>query len=368
MKNMSENVSKEFVALSREVAKSGKPHSITVRDLLRHFGQERRGSEVVRFINYKLRYLGLDTEPPFEEVHIDSSVQLIPRPKRPRGRPPKSILATPPNLNVIPTVPVHSAPEIVTVQASDEQLEAPREAVLRIGLLESAIRKPYSVRSNDPLEMAITLLMMHDITHIPVMQSERMVEGIITWRSIGRTKAANRQTARAQDCMETVPRIVPLDAPLFDTVRNVIQEGVVLVQARDKTICGIVTSWDIAHQFVNLSEPFLYLEQIENHLRHLLGKAKLRTGELKALVDPADSERQTRTRTVDDLTFSEYLRGLGMPDYWERLKLGIDRQLFVAQLDSIRKIRNAVMHFHPDGITKESREVLARTRAMLQGL
>jgi hypothetical protein len=210
--------------------------------------------------------------------------------------------------------------------------------------------------------------MMHDITHIPVMQSDRAVEGIITWRSIGCKKAANRATTKAQDCMEPVSRIVAIDAPLFNTVRDVIQHGVVLVQARDKRICGIVTTWDIAKQFVTLSEPFLHLEQIENHLRHLLDKAKLTIEELRALVDPTDTERQASTRSIDNLTFGECLRGLGKQETWEKLHLGIDRVLLVKQLDAIRKIRNSVMHFHPDGITEIDREMLGRTREMLQAL
>jgi len=365
---MSDTVSKEFVALGREVAKSGKPNTMTVRQLLRHFGQERRGSEVIRFINYKLRYLGLETTPRFDEVHIDGSLSIIPRPKRPPGRPARRHDRKEPSTPVAEACSKEGTSEPLAASTKEDRAEEPLQAFLRIGLLESANRKPYTVRSNEKLETAVTLLMMHDITHIPVMQGDRVVEGMITWRSIGRTKAANRETVRAQHCMEQVPRIVPLDAPLFDTVRDVIQQGVVLVQARDKTICGIVTSWDIAHQFVTLSEPFLYLEQIENHLRHLVAKAKLKPDELRSLVDPEDGERQARTQTVDDLTFGEYLRGLGRPEFWERLKLGIDRALFVGQLDAIRKIRNAVMHFHPDGITKSDREVLARTREMLQDL
>ncbi len=37
-------------------------------------------------------------------------------------------------------------------------------------------------------------------------------------------------------------------------------------------------------------------------------------------------------------------------------------------LDAIRKIRNSVMHFHPDGIEPSDLAVLAKTREMLQRL
>ncbi|HEV2455801.1 MAG TPA: CBS domain-containing protein [Verrucomicrobiae bacterium] len=364
---MRETVTEEFIVLGREVARTAKPQTMTVRELLRHFGQERRGSEVVRFINYKLRYLGLETEPRFDEVHIDGSVNIVPRQRRPPGRPAK---------NPVPVITL-SPEEIDGRGVSSAQLSAEynndeddrtRQPYLRIGLLSSANQKLYKVRGNDKLETAVTLLLMHDITHIPVMQSERAVDGIITWRSIGRSKAANKSIVKAQDCMEPAPRVVPIDAPLFDAVSDIMRDGAVLVQARDKTVCGIVTTWDIAHQFVTLSEPFLYLEQIENCLRHLLARVKLKPDELKSLVDPVDAERLAVALTLDSLTFGECLRGLGKPEIWDKLKLGIDRGLLVHRLEAIRKIRNAVMHFHPDGISQTDRDALAKTREMLQGL
>lgn len=365
---MSDTVSKEFMALGREVARTGKTHSIKVRELLNHFGQERRGREVIRFINYKLRYLGLDTEPRFDEVHIDGNVRIIPRPKRLPGRPRKH--GTEPATAVASTSAPQHAPTAIstsTVGEADEEAEEARRPYLTIGLLACADRKPHCVRPGDDLKTAVTLLLMHKISHVPVMQTERVAEGVITWRSIGQAKAGNRDAVKAGDCMEPV-RVLAQNAALFDAVREIIQHGVILVQAKDKTICGLVTAKDITEQFVALSEPFLFLEQIENHLRGLLEKAKLTAQEMRDLIDPSDSARKATATKVDDLTFGEYLRGLGRQDLWGRLKLGIDRNLFVQRLDAIRKIRNSVMHFHPDGISVTDREVLAKTREMLQGL
>lgn len=168
---MSDTISKEFVALGREVAKSGKAQPMTVRELLKHFGQERRGSEVIRFINYKLRYLGLDTSPRFDEVHIDGSINVIPRPKRPRGRPFTFGTKKPVAVEVAgPTAAARKSPtEVSATLAGEDEAEEPRQPFLRIGLLGSANTVPHSVRGSDTLETAVTLLMMHDITHIPVM-------------------------------------------------------------------------------------------------------------------------------------------------------------------------------------------------------
>jgi hypothetical protein len=90
--------------------------------------------------------------------------------------------------------------------------------------------------------------------------------------------------------------------------------------------------------------------------------------ELRQLVDPTDAERLHRTKTVDELTFGEYLRGFQKEWVWERLRLGIDHQLFLKRIEEIRVIRNSVMHFHPDPITVSERATLAMTRELLQSL
>lgn len=62
---------------------------------------------------------------------------------------------------------------------------------------------------------------------------------------------------------------------------------------------------------------------------------------------------------------------MGVPEMeaiWNKLHLLLDRSSFCIRLEEIRSIRNKVMHFHPDGISDEDREILRKTRQMLQGL
>ncbi len=140
------------------------------------------------------------------------------------------------------------------------------------------------------------------------------------------------------------------------------------MRAKDRTICGLVSAQDIATQFVTLSEPFLFLEQIENHLRAILEKARLTASQVKELVNPADTERVEKANCVDDLSFGEAARAFGREDIWSKLHLLLDRSVFCIRLEEVRSIRNKVMHFHPDGISDEDREILRKTRQMLQSL
>jgi hypothetical protein len=127
------------------------------------------------------------------------------------------------------------------------------------------------------------------------------------------------------------------------------------VRGEDRTISGIVTTTDLSLQFQQLSEPFLLLAEIENHIR-LLIDGKFTAAELSSVKDGADPDRTIET--VADLTFGEYLRLLENPQHWEKTGLEVDRKVFVKELDKVRLIRNDVMHFDPDGITSDDHKSL----------
>jgi hypothetical protein len=169
---MADNINPEFIALAKEVAKTGQPCSLTIRQLLNHFGVERRGREITQFINYKLKYLGLETDPKFDQVldqvHIESTVKIIPRPIRPRGRPRKYGVTEINSVAEVQFISPANSEKLETpkteiiVSEEDEEAEELRRPYLTIGLLASANKKPDSVRSN----VATTIKIYADfVTH-----------------------------------------------------------------------------------------------------------------------------------------------------------------------------------------------------------
>ncbi|NUM53146.1 MAG: CBS domain-containing protein [Candidatus Hydrogenedentes bacterium] len=358
--------------MAKQVVVTGRPLTISVRQLLEFFWQERRGKYVTRYIRSKLTSLGVETDPPFEDEHIDGIIKLFPREKRGPGRPPKAGKKTPGAVAVVPPALVvndtESSPVIEENIPVEDSVEDERRSYLPISLLSAANRKPVSVRPGDEIETVVFQLMSEGLAHLPVLRDSRSPEGIITWQSLGKANAGGDPPKTARECLDVDVRVVGLDTPLFDAVRDIIKSGVVLVRNKSNEICGMLTAQDIAEQFVALSEPFLFLEQIENHLRNLLIRAKLSQQELNSFIDPADKRRTQGKITVDDLTFGEYLRAMSKEEVWSRLALRINRKLFIDRMDKVREIRNSVMHFHPDGISDGDRELLAKTREMLQGL
>ena len=347
----------KFSDIADQIEQSGKPKGITVRKLIESFGHYRRGKNVNRKIRNSLKRHKLTTEPDFELVHVDSRITVKPLEQS------TTVVAVRKRTRM-----TNSSEQAKPVEDSkaDSANDAEREVILTIGQLPSADRKPTFISRSESIERAITLLLQDGVDHLVVSQNERQAEGIVTWASIGKTRAGRRECRTVNDCMELQPWIVRYDHPLFDAVREITHRGMVIVTSDKALICGTVTSADIAQQFVSLSEPFLFLEQIENHLRALLRSVRLGTERLKAMVDPRDEARQKRLKSVDDLTFGETWRAFDNKDIWEKLGLPLDRKTLRDRLETVNEIRNSVMHFHPDGISDEERQILRLTREMLQ--
>ena len=110
----------------------------------------------------------------------------------------------------------------------------------------------------------------------------------------------------------------------------------------------VVTAADIGQQFISLAEPFLILEQVENHVRSLLDDKFTKEQLGRCCILPI------RNGTLKPIR--RCIRLLQNPDHWGRLGLKMDRATFTKRLDEIREIRNDVMHFHPDGISDHDKK------------
>jgi hypothetical protein len=152
---------------------------------------------------------------------------------------------------------------------------------------------------------------------------------------------------------------------LFHAIPAIIEDGYVLVRADDKTISGIVTASDLSLQFQQLSEPFLLLGEIEQHVRKLI-EGKFALSDLQDAKDPADVQRLVER--VADLTLGEYIRLLDNSNRWTMLKVNIDRAIFIAELKEVKRIRNDVMHFDPDPLGESELSTLRSFVRLLQRL
>jgi len=325
----------ERLAAIRQELEEGNTETATARRLLGWFGHARRTWGVVWRIRQALDKHGLRTEPDFEGTWIDETMAFVLREEvedaSTTGAPAAGEGAE---------QPVVEGDEGVAGQATDQRY--------RISRLESANTRPTSVTPDTSVSQAATIMLANDFTQLPVMNGETP-KGMVSWRSMGRELALGKPPKTVRDCM-TRPHIVERDASLFDTIGLVRRFGAVLVRDSTNKICGIVTANDFSQQFRQLAEPFLLLGEIENQIRAWI-EPIFSKDDLQAAKDPNDEDREIEQ--VSDLTLGELLRLLQNRDSWGKLGTKLDRTVFVRHLEDIRRIRNDVMHFDPDGVAEQ---------------
>ena len=292
---------------------------LSVRELVRKFGYERRGDRINSDIRNVLENNKLTTDPDFAVGWIDSSI----------------------------TIRLDS-------DGSDASKSNPTfDPTHRIGSLEAANKAPMSVKPDNALNVATTKMLLHDYSQLPVMSSEYSLKGIINWESIGSSLLLRPSCEYVRDCMNP-PEVFSADKPLLEAISAIAEHGYVLVRGGSNTITGIVTATDLSLQFMQLAGPFLFVGEIEGHLRHLIhGKFTL-----QKMQEASTPEESPSIKGSSDLTLGAYCRLLENLENWKLLNLKIDRIEFAAHLDEVRQIRNDIMHFNPDGLSPEETKKL----------
>ena len=164
----------------------------TPRTLLRAIGGHRRTRGNVSYINYALRALGLKTNPHFNTYGIDDAVKLF------------RIEDLESESNSLTASGDTNATDQVSDSANtsdSDSIETDFDPVHRISRFFPE-QEIVSIDRNAPLDKAITLMLMHDFSQLPVMQSERDLQGLISWRSIGTSRLLKSSVSTVADCTE----------------------------------------------------------------------------------------------------------------------------------------------------------------------
>lgn len=335
-----------------ERVRDGKKPKHTLRSLLGYFGQARRGSVVNYRIAEALAALDLRTEPDFRSAFIDEQLTFVPADTPPVEPPPKGK-----EQDEEPTEKVYVG--------KDARRDGSTFRVVRFLNEDKLAQGVTYLRPDDTIQEAITLMLARDYSQIPVMTSERELKGIVSWKSLGSAFGLGEAPKHVRECMESTDSIVDEDDSIFKLLDLVAQNEVALVRARDRRFVTLFTAADLGELYRELSEQFILLGEIEDCIRALLERGRFTAEELAEYRSP-DGERPIRR--MDDLTFGAYLKIVENSDNWHRLGLAVDRAIVVKDLHEVRTIRNAVMHFDPDGLTPEQVEHLRNVLAFLRRL
>jgi len=340
----------ELQEVRKQLERGQVPPEVTARTFLAWFGAQRRGVGVVRGIRGALEELELETDPDFESAYIDSEIGF-----RRTDAGDGTTGAT--QASDAETDGEEATPEVRMIGGTVS------DPTYRMGRLASANQALFTVKPDATLREATTLMLVHDVSQLPVMQSEFTVKGMVSWSSIGAKLALGLECKTVSDCMEDA-RVVSSEASLFDVIDTIVRYQYVLIRNTQNRITGIVTTSDLSLQFRQLGEPFLLLGEIENHVRSLL-MDKFTEEQVAEVRDPTD---QRQISSVADMTFGQYIRLVGKPEHWDLLRLNLDRSVLIKDLDRIRLIRNDVMHFDPDGLSEDDLSFLRDFARFMQRL
>lgn len=329
---------------------AGNRRRVKVRTLLSWFGQKRRGSSVVWTIRRAMEDLGIRTDPDFSTVGIDAFVSF----------------------SLAPTKATAAQDHSGTADGRSAKGNGPTESsasdpALYVGMLPAASSGVITVTRDSTVTEAVTKMMYHNYSQLPVTQDLRRIDGMVSWRSIGvaRTTKGGKDCDYVRDCYDKDCSTVGLDTPLLDAVAKIARDEVVLVLGPDKRITGIVTTSDLSLKYHELAAPFLLLQEIEYRLRLLIDDAFSKE-ELAEARDPRDDNR--KIEEAADLTFGEYIRLVESDENWTRLSLSLDRRVFVKLLRDVRDVRNEIMHFSPDDLSSENLNKIEKLRKLLEQL
>lgn len=325
----------DVLAQALERAQQGDPIRMSVRDFIAMWQAKGRGPRVVERIRSDLAEVGLATRPDFRAWGLDSVVRLVVAP---------------------PAVPEPATPDL------DQEESGPESLRLQVGNLASASAGIVSVTPSHDIAAATTLMILHDYSQLAVLEGERSLKGAITWETLGRGHLRGRP-ARVSDVTMASESVV-YDADLLSLVPRIVEAGFVFVRGVDNKITGIVTTADLSKEFVDLARPFFLLGEIERRFRRLV-QACFAPKELAEAVDRAD-EREVESAA--DLTLGELERLVQRPEHWQRLRLSVARNEFLAAIARVRDVRNDVMHFSPDPPGEEELESLRGFLRLLRHL
>lgn len=310
-------IREDFNEIINEIQENNKEFTMSPRDFLAYFHCAKRTKGNTGKIDNFLESKQIETIPNYKNVWIDGELTLKHKP-------------------------------IAKSKTESDPIQ-------RISILPSANRIPITITRDAKLTDAITKMMMHNYSQLPVLGSPKNIVGFITWESIGYAITNGITSEHAKDYLDFEHTILEYDTPLLKAIKTVIEKEYVIVQKKDKSFSGIITLADVSSQFLTLTEPFLILEEIENLIRLLLNDKFL----VQELIDFCENENNDKSiESIDDLTFGQYIRLIEKPENWKKLKLKIERVTFIQQLNIVREIRNDVMHFDPDGITPEQKQAL----------
>ncbi|MEU7573374.1 CBS domain-containing protein [Micromonospora sp. NPDC049240] len=313
---------------ARAAAESDQPRSFTVREFIGLWGLEDRDRMATAQVEADLANHGLTTSPDFRAVSLDRIIRVV----------------TPPEQDEDESSTEGSAE---TAEAIADELS---EEGVDIGLtLENLFPHRMSLVSVPPsatFEEAITAMQINDYSQVAVLANSHQLYGSVSWESIAAAKHRN-PNATFSDAIDrgARDRVFDYDRRLLDVLGTLQQHGFIFVRDDQRKISGIVTAADVVRKYDETATPFFLIGEIDQELRHLI----VNTFDEETVKQACLAAKLT-FKSLETMSIGQYQAVLNNAGCWAQLGWPLNRELFIARLDELRKVRNKVMHFNPDPV------------------
>ena len=229
-----------------------------------------------------------------------------------------------------------------------------------IRIIENA-RPLISANSESSLKDIYTKMISNEISLIPIIDHNgKHFRGYIRQKDLFRALIDDYEAFINKKIDDFIVigkelRIVNESMSLNDLMDKLNNRPSVLIRNESDKYTGIITPRVLAEFLFEYSEKFLLIEKIENNIRERIKKNNIK---LHKIIN--DLYNKPLPETVNELDFGQYI--IVLSKKWEQLGLNsLSRKEFFSRLDSVRKYRNALMHFkscdHKAG-TEDSRSLL----------
>lgn len=251
-----------------------------------------------------------------------------------------------------------------------------------------------TVSPDQSVETALSLMIKHDFSQLPIVDGEKRVQGIVTSNTILRGLHFTKTTIDKLHVIDikTDAPICLRDDDIFDVLERMRNNYSCLVVDNEKRLIGIITDFDTSDYFRSRAENIMLVEDIERTLKDFIMFAYPRATngtdhpDLAAAVQQAVAPPHEFTqfkqalakyvkailpdaknfdvkhaqaafaeftahnidiKSFEDLTLGEYIALFLHGNRWEHFKTAIllDKKAIQQVLDSVRVIRNKLAHF-----------------------
>ncbi len=213
--------------------------------------------------------------------------------------------------------------------------------------------KPLCVSRDTRLSDALALMIEHDYSQLPVVNSAGHLTGIVSESSIVGTYYHCAGAPQFLDLpvhhCQTSAVTISLESDIFDAL-DLLQRVYAVVVVEGHEPIGILTNYDTAHFFRDISEDLIIVEDIETTLRQHIETAFPSEHEMTAaLMRAFDADKQNPRRPryeYDEMSFGQHVQLIATEENWSRFgELLGPKQVFRALMDPVGDIRNQIAHF-----------------------